>query len=81
MILCILQWFLSKAERKWFGLILPVLSFLRSVFIVFFLFEFERELNDINWSNTGRILLLFLLANVPTLIYWLIYHFTKKRIA
>jgi hypothetical protein len=70
---------LSKAERSWFGLILPVLSFLRSLLIAFFLFELERELNDLSWNNTGRILLLFLLANVPTLIYFLIYCFWKKR--
>lgn len=54
-----LQVFLSRAERKWPGLIFPMITFLFS-----FLYPFNMRAG----APLGQVLFVWLLGNIPTLI-------------
>lgn len=59
--LIVAQIFLSRAESKWFGLILPILSFLGSLVLV------------LNAADQGGAVSGFLVGNIGTVLYLVIY--------
>ena len=72
--LIILQVFLSRLENKWSGLILPSISLLFSLIPVLSIAVFDRGLNIIITS-----VLVFLLFNIPTAIFFTIYFYYRNK--
>ena len=69
--ICVLEWFLSKKEPWWLGLLLPVLFFLMGTIPV---------LNLIAGPSVGQVLLTFFLGNVPTWILLSIYVVNRQKL-
>lgn len=68
----LLQVFLSKRKDKFMGLVLPILTFLRSLYTVFSL-----------WTRSvsvGEIFGYFFFVNIPTIIFIVIYFISRKKI-
>lgn len=65
-----LQIFLSRAERKWPGLIFPMAAFLFS-----FLYPFNMWVGAPPW----QVLFVWLLGNIPTLILLAIYFACRPK--
>ena len=72
-----LQIFLSKRENKWFGLILPIISFLFAVLIVPLNMMVPATGIDISFLIT--LVLAFALYNIPTILFGVIYAVCRKR--
>ena len=64
------QVFLSRAERKWPGLIFPILTFL---------FGLLYPLNMRAGAPLGQVLFVWLLGNIPTLILLAIYFASRSK--
>ena len=71
--LVVLQVFLSKRERKWPGLILPLLSFLYSLVMALSAVAYN---GGIPW---GPILASLILGNIPTVILLAIYFACREK--
>lgn len=72
-----LQIFLSKKESKWFGLILPIITFTYSLLMIFGL----AMTDDMSWWNIlGLIASTLLVANIPTVILLVIYFGCREKI-
>lgn len=71
-----LQIFLSKKKSKWFGLILPTITFLYSLLMIFNIAVFEG-------MTGGEIFMLiastFLISNIPTIIFLGIYFGCREK--
>lgn len=67
-----LQIFLSRRKDKILGLILPIIAFLRSLNTIFNLSEWDL--------SRIEILRPFILVNIPTIIFIIIYILCRKRI-
>lgn len=83
----IIQYFLSKANKAWYGKILPILSvvfsILASISCTLFIYMKPLNYNDRSGSFVEIVitgLVLFLIWNIPTFVYILIYHICKKQI-
>ncbi len=70
--LIVLQVFLAKRPGKWVGLILPIVSFVISIFLT---------------TVTPRLLsarffvpIVFILSNIPTVVYLVIYFVLHKKV-
>ena len=63
----VLQIFLSKADNPWLGLILPGITFGVILYVCTLAPDF-----DTIWYGLTR-------ANIPTVVYLLIYFFVRKR--
>lgn len=70
--LIVLQVFLAKRPGKWFGLILPIVSLVISVFLTVLVFSFPVALM---FSP-----IVFILSNIPTVIYLVIYFVLHKKV-
>ena len=66
----LLQIFLSQTERKWPGLILPVISFLFG-----FLYPFNMSAGTLIW----QVFFVWLLGNIPTIIFLAIYFACRPK--
>lgn len=66
----LLQIFLSRTERKWSGLILPVISFLFG-----FLYPFNMSAGTLIW----QVFFVCLLGNIPTIIFLAIYFACRPK--
>ena len=66
----LLQIFLSRAERKWPGLILPIISFL---------FSFLYPFNMLAGTPIWQVFLVWLLGNIPTIIFLAIYFACRPK--
>ena len=66
----LLQIFLSRTERKWPGLILPVISFLFG-----FLYPFNMSAGTLIW----QVFFGWLLGNIPTIIFLAIYFACRPK--
>lgn len=66
----LLQIFLSRTERKWPGLILPVISFLFG-----FLYLYNMSAGTLIW----QVLFVWLLGNIPTIIFLAIYFACRPK--
>ena len=74
----LLQIFLSKKSSKWFGLILPGITFTYSLFLSVFSFV---PVGDMTWwCITRSIASILLIANIPTLILLAIYFGCREQI-
>ncbi|MGN0136568.1 hypothetical protein [Anaerotignum sp.] len=69
--ICVLEWFLSKREPWWLGLLLPLL---------FFLLGTIPMLNLLEETSAGEVLLTFILGNIPTWILLLIYILNRQNL-
>lgn len=71
-----LQIFLSKMKNKWFGLILPILSFIYSLFMLLSIATFEA-------MGKAQILMslisTFLVSNIPTIVLLAIYFGIREK--
>jgi hypothetical protein len=71
-----LQIFLSKKKSKWFGLILPTITFLYSLLMVFSIAVFDA-------MTGGEVFMLitstFLLSNIPTIVLLGIYFGCREK--
>jgi hypothetical protein len=67
----VLQIFLSKREKKWFGLILPV---------IFLVLSFIAVANLVAPVNTGDIITVFLLSNILTFVFIVIYFACREKL-
>ena len=69
-----LQIFLSKSENKWYGLILPMITLLWSLVLVGNLVGF----GETPLSLAMKLLSVFFLGNIPTIILLAIYFACRK---
>lgn len=72
-----LQIFLSKKENKWFGLILPFITFAYSLLMVF---SIVRTDSMTGWDVFGLIASTFFTSNIPTIILLAIYFGCRESI-
>lgn len=78
MVGCIwLQVFLSKKESKWFGLMLPFISFVYSLIMVFGIAVFD---DMTGWDIFCLVSSTFFKTNIPTLILIAIYFSCREKI-
>lgn len=70
-----LQLFLSKKSSKWFGLILPAVTFAFSLLYVLGMMDTGSL-----WQNIILIVSIFFLSNIPTLILLAIYFACRERL-
>ena len=66
----LLQIFLSRTERKWPGLILPVISFLFG-----FLYLYNMSAGTLIW----QVFFVWLLGNIPTITFLAIYFACRPK--
>lgn len=66
----LLQIFLSRTERKWPGLVLPVISFLFG-----FLYLYNMSAGTLIW----QVFFVWLLGNIPTIIFLAIYFACRPK--
>lgn len=71
-----LQMFLSKKDSAWLGLILPILFFLASLIVPFGMMAPE---NGVTGGFLLSVLLVFLLANIPTIILISVYFACREK--
>ncbi len=79
-----LQYFLSKKENKWLGLVLPIISFFFSLMAAL------SAVSSVTVSNNGETvgrspgmisaIIIFLYNNIPTLIFLSIYYIEQEKI-
>lgn len=72
-----LQVYLSKAESKWPGRILPILSFLFALLIVPLNMVALKDISTM--EHIGKMIVAFLVFNIPTLIFVFIYHVCRAK--
>jgi len=72
-----LQIFLSKKESKWFGLILPFITFAYSLLMVFSIAMYDGMTG---WDIFGLIASTFFISNIPTIILLAIYFGCREKI-
>lgn len=72
-----LQIFLSKKNNKWFGLVLPAVSFAYSLLMVLSLIAYNGMTG---WDIFIRVLFTLLVSNIPTLILIAIYFACREKI-
>ncbi len=70
-----LQIFLSRRRNKWFGIILPFISFIFSIIAVLGI-----AMYSITPSFIGMAIMVFLLYNIPTAILLAIYFACREKI-
>ena len=71
-----LQIFLSTRKNKWFGLILPILSLLLAVLIV--PLNMMAPAGGLDMSFIVTMLVAFVIYNIPTILYMVIYNIFRK---
>ncbi len=75
----LLQILLSTRKSKWFGIILPVLSFLMS--IVYVLNISGTSVNGrAFWSGGFGVIVVFIMGNVPTIVLSIIYMACREKV-
>lgn len=75
-VIILLQIFLSKRENKWIGLILPIITFLFSIFTVLSMIVYANQ------STTERVfqlIMMLLLGNIPTASLLAIYFACREK--
>lgn len=65
-----LQIFLSKKQNKWYGLILPIITFLFSLICPL---NMIAPSDGVTWSFIAQMLIVWLIANISTIILMVIY--------
>lgn len=72
----VLQFFLSKREGKWPGRILPIICFLLSLLVPL---NFAAPQEGVTAGTIMQLLLITLLANIPTIIHLTIYFACREK--
>lgn len=72
----ILQFFLSRRKSRWFGLILPAVTFFYSLLAVLGLASYDGIRT---WESAAMVAATFLTSNIPTLILMGIYLGCRER--
>lgn len=72
-----LQIYLSKRKNKWFGLILPIISFLLALVIV--PLNTMAPATGIDMDFVVNLVLAFAVYNIPTVVFMVIYIVCRKR--
>lgn len=72
------QVFLSRMESKWPGLILPAVVFISSLYCLIDYFLIPHHAAELV-PNLGAVLIQWLSANIPTLLFLLIYLIVRER--
>ena len=72
----LLQLFLSKSADKWPGLVLPIIAFTVSLMVTMMI---PVNLTEDRSSSIFYMLYLFVLFNIPTLIFMAIYRTVRKN--
>lgn len=67
----LLQVYLSKKESKWYGLILPIITFSLSIFTIF---NIALLGDESIFQIIFTVIYSFILANIPTCILLIIYY-------
>lgn len=70
-ILGILQTYLAKKKSKWVGLILPLITFVFSLFLL--------VVSQGLVSSNLVIFIIFILANIPTVIYLIVFFIYRDK--
>ncbi len=73
----LLQIFLSRKENKWLGRILPILSFL---FSLIYPLNMMAPSEGVDFGFVLSMLLVWLMANIPTIILSVIYVACREKI-
>ena len=73
----LLQIYLSKRENKWLGLILPIISFLFALLVV--PLNMMVPATGIDTSYISTLIVAFILYNIPTIVFMIIYVVCCKR--
>lgn len=71
-IICFIETLLSQNENKYIGLVIPTLSFVISIVL--------SVAYSIGSFNILKTLFTFVLLNIPTLIFMLLYRHAKKHL-
>lgn len=74
----LLQLFLCRKELKW-GRILPIFSLVFSLVLPLYLLFISLQTEGSHWSILLYVLASWIIYNIPTLIYYLIYRAAKKK--
>lgn len=72
-----LQIFLSRRESRFWGWILPFLFFLYSLLVIFSL---RQPDSSTMFSMVAMVVLSFIMANIPTLVFLLIYFACREKL-
>lgn len=73
----VLQFFLSRRKNRWFGLILPAITFVYSLLTVFSLASY---VGMSSWKMFSVVVITFLTSNIPTIILMGIYLGCRERL-
>ena len=73
----LLQIFLSSRENKWFGLIMPVISFLFALVVV--LLNTIVPATGVGVDYILNLVVAFAVYNIPTVVFMVIYIVCRKR--
>lgn len=76
--LCFLQAYLSRRESKFLGWIIPGISFLLSLIWPLNVVYYPAG-EGMNWGPVLEMLLVLLLANIPTYVYLIIYFVCREK--
>ncbi len=72
----VLQYFLSKREVKWPGLVLPILFFLFSLLIPF---NYVAPSTGVDVGVIMSLILIWILSNIPTVLLLVIYFSCREK--
>ncbi len=72
----VLQFYLSKRESKWPGLVLPIICFLFSLLVPL---NFVAPSTGVDAAVIFQMLLAWLLSNIPTIIMLAIYFSCREK--
>ena len=73
----LLQIFLSSRENKWFGLIMPIISFLFALLVV--PLNTMVPATGVNVDFIFNLVVAFSVYNIPTVVFMVIYIVCRKR--
>ena len=76
-LIILLQIFLSTRKSKWCGLILPIISFLFALVIV--PLNMMAPPTGIDFSYVVKMIATFLIFNIPTILFYVIYRVCRKN--
>lgn len=76
----LLQIFLSKKESKLLGLILPIVNLSFTLLITFAFVFYDAAYTENKAEYILRILFMFIMLNIPTIIFFGIYESIRKKL-
>lgn len=77
--LCFLQWWLSRLDRRWPGMILPVMAFVLAVIFTVMTEPWGAYFGGEPVQIFLRVAGKFVAANIPTLVFLVIYFLSRRK--